>query len=139
MDYDLFISHASEDKDHVARPLAKHLQDLGLRVWLDEFELTLGDSLRRKIDHGLSRSRYGLVVLSPAFLLKEWPNKELDGLVAREDRRGKVILPIWHNVNASDILKFSPMLADKVAVSIYIARNVARSELCVGSGATNVN
>lgn len=53
MDYDLFISHASEDKDHVARPLAKHLQDLGLRVWLDEFELTLGDSLRRKIDHGL--------------------------------------------------------------------------------------
>src|SRR6266849_9319270 len=117
MDYDLFISHASEDKDAVARPLANHLQQLGLRVWLDEFELTLGDSLRRKIDYGLSRSRYGVVVLSPAFFSKEWPNKELDGLVAREDGSEKIVLPIWHNVSAGDVLKFSPMLADKVAVS----------------------
>lgn len=117
MDYDIFISHASEDKEAVARPLAMHLQQLGLRVWLDEFELTLGDSLRRKIDHGLSRSRYGIVVLSPAFFSKEWPNKELDGLVARQDGRDKVVLPIWHNVSASDVVRFSPMLADKVAVS----------------------
>ncbi len=87
MEYDVFISHASEDKVDVARPLAAHLQTLGLKVWLDDLELTLGDSLRRKIDQGLSRSRYGLVVLSPAFFLKEWPNKELDGLVAREDGR----------------------------------------------------
>jgi hypothetical protein len=117
MEYDLFISHASEDKVDVVRPLAAHLQNLGLRVWLDEFELTLGDSLRRKIDHGLSRCRYGLVILSPAFFLKEWPNKELDGLVAREDGREKVVLPVWHNVSAADIVKYSPMLADKMAVS----------------------
>ena len=70
MEYDVFISHASEDKADVARPLAAHLQKLGLRVWLDEFELTLGDSLRRKIDHGLSKSKYGLVILSPAFFSK---------------------------------------------------------------------
>jgi hypothetical protein len=117
MDYDVFISHASEDKEAVARPLAAHLVSLGLRVWLDEFELTLGDNLRRKIDHGLSRSKYGLVILSPEFLLKEWPNKELDGLVAREEGRDKVVLPIWHNVSAADILKFSPLLAGRVAVS----------------------
>jgi TIR domain len=117
MEYDVFISHASEDKADIARPLAAHLQKLGLRVWLDEFELTLGDSLRRKIDHGLSKSRYGLVILSPAFFSKEWPNKELDGLVAREDGREKVVLPVWHNVSAADIVKFSPMLAGKVAVS----------------------
>jgi hypothetical protein len=132
MDYDLFISHASEDKEAVARPLAKHLQQLGLRVWLDEFELTLGDSLRRKIDYGLSRSRYGIVVLSPAFFAKEWPNKELDGLVAREDGSEKVVLPIWHNVSASDVVKFSPMLADKVAVStsrgmLHVATTVAEA------------
>jgi len=53
MEYDVFISHASEDKEAVARPLARHLQELGLRVWIDECELTLGDSLRRKIDAGL--------------------------------------------------------------------------------------
>ena len=117
MDYDVFISHASEDKADVARPLAVHLQRLGLRVWLDELELTLGDSLRRKIDQGLAKSQFGLVILSPAFFSKEWPNKELDGLVAREDPELKVILPVWHNVNASDIVKFSPILADRVAVS----------------------
>ncbi len=130
MEYDVFISHASEDKTDVARPLAAHLQKLGLRVWLDELELTLGDNLRRKIDHGLSKSKYGLVILSPAFFSKEWPNKELDGLVAREVGREKVVLPVWHNVSAADIVKFSPMLADKVAVSTiwgltYVADRVS--------------
>ena len=85
MDFDIFISHASEDKDEVVRPLAEQLRHRGLRVWMDETEIKLGDSLRRSIDHGLSKSRYGLVVLSPDFLKKEWPQKELDGLVARED------------------------------------------------------
>jgi hypothetical protein len=117
MYYDVFISHASEDKAHVARPLAHNLQRLGLRVWLDEFELTLGDSLRRSIDRGLRESRYGVVILSPAFFRKEWPNKEIDGLVSREDGREKVILPVWHNVTKDDVVKYSPILADKIAVS----------------------
>ncbi|MGH8546750.1 MAG: toll/interleukin-1 receptor domain-containing protein, partial [Gammaproteobacteria bacterium] len=77
----------------------------------------LGDSLRRNIDRGLVESRFGVVILSPAFLAKEWPNKELDGLVAREDSREKVILPIWHKVTATDISRFSPILADKLAIS----------------------
>lgn len=117
MKYDVFISHASEDKDDVARPLATHLESLGLRVWFDECQLTLGDSLRRNIDRGLIESRFGVVILSPAFFAKEWPNKELDGLVAREDGRGKVILPIWHKVTNTDVGRFSPILADKLAIS----------------------
>jgi replicative DNA helicase len=116
MEFDLFISHASEDKDSVVRPLAQLLRDSGLRVWLDETEIKLGDSLRRSIDHGLSKSRYGLVILSPDFLKKEWPQKELDGLVAREDGREKVILPVWHNVTREEVTNFSPPLADKLAV-----------------------
>ena len=75
MEYDVFISHASEDKDEVARPLAQRLEQLGLRVWLDECQLTVGDSLRRSIDRGLGESRFGVVVLSPAFFRKEWPNE----------------------------------------------------------------
>jgi hypothetical protein len=117
MKYDVFISHASEDKESVARPLANQLQERGLRVWLDECELTLGDSLRRKIDEGLSHSRYAVVILSPAFFSKEWPNRELDGLVAREDAKEKVILPVWHNLNAQEVVRFSPILAGKLAVS----------------------
>lgn len=116
MEFDIFISHASEDKDVVVRPLAEQLRQRGLRVWMDETEIKLGDSLRRSIDHGLSKSRYGLVVLSPDFLRKEWPQKELDGLVAREDGTEKVILPVWHNVTRTEVVSFSPPLADKLAV-----------------------
>lgn len=117
MKYDVFISHASEDKDQVARPLAQQLEQRGLRVWLDECQLTVGDSLRRSIDRGLGESRFGIVVLSQAFFKKEWPNRELDGLFARDEGQEKVILPVWHQVSATEIRRFSPILADRIAVS----------------------
>lgn len=117
MKYDVFISHASEDKLDVVWPLTQHLVKLGLRVWVDDFELTLGDSLRRSVDRGLIESRFGIVILSPAFFRKEWPKRELDGLVAKDDSSEKVILPIWHNVTKDDVTRFSPILADKLAVS----------------------
>jgi len=113
--WDIFISHAGEDKDAVARPLAKALTRAGLRVWFDEHTLALGDSLRRKINDGLSKSRHGLVILSPAFFAKEWPRRELDGLTSLEITNRKVILPIWHNVTADGVRKFSPVLADRFA------------------------
>jgi hypothetical protein len=116
-DWDVFISHASEDKNDFARPLANGLMVRGLKVWFDEFSLNVGDSLRRSIDMGLARSRFGIVVISPNFLKKEWPQKELDGLVAREIGGMKVILPIWHNISADRVREASPMLADKVAAS----------------------
>jgi formylglycine-generating enzyme required for sulfatase activity len=115
--WDVFVSHAWEDKEEVARPLAEAMRRAGLRVWYDEFTLTLGDSLRRSIDHGLAQSRYGIVVLSPHFFAKEWPQRELDGLVAKEVSSGKTILPVWHNVTWEDVNRFSPTLADKLAVS----------------------
>lgn len=116
-EFDVFISHASEDKDDFVRPLAAKLSEIGLRVWYDESTLRVGDSLRRKIDHGLARSRYGIVVLSSAFFVKNWPQYELDGMVAREMEGRKVILPIWHKVSKSEVLSFSPALADKVAIN----------------------
>lgn len=113
--YDVFISHASEDKDEVVRPLAHALKDAGLSVWYDEFELKIGDSLRQKIDQGLSRSRFGIVVLSPRFLAKGWTNYELDGIVSRSVDGQQVILPVWHEITKKEVMDFSPSLADKVA------------------------
>lgn len=115
-EFDLFLSHASEDKEAVVRPLASMLAERGIRIWLDETALTLGDSLRRSIDRGLARSRFGLVVLSRSFFDKEWPQRELDALAARVDRE-KTVLPIWHGVGRSEVEGYSPMLADKLAVS----------------------
>jgi hypothetical protein len=114
--WDLFISHASEDKNDFVQPLASALDAFGVGVWYDAFTLKLGDSLSRSIDRGLAKSDYGLVVLSPAFLSKQWPEYELRGLTAKELSGRKVILPIWHNVSREDILQFSPTLSDKVAI-----------------------
>ena len=114
--WDLFIAHASEDKDEVARPLYDLLTRSGLKVWLDEDQLRLGDSLRRKIDEGLAKSRYGLVILSEHFFAKTWPQEELDGLTALEGTRGKTILPVWHGVDEKYIAVFSPTLAGKIGV-----------------------
>jgi len=115
--YDVFISHASEDKDAVVRPLANALTSYGVRVWYDEFEVTAGDSLSRSIDKGLAESSFGLVVLSPAFFAKNWPEYELRGLTAKEMRGVKVIIPIWHQVKTDDVLQYSPPLADKLGIS----------------------
>lgn len=116
MEHDVFISHASEDKEDFVEPLATALIEAGLKVWYDRFELKLGDSLREKIDQGLANSRYGVVVLSRAFFSKEWPKSELDALVTRQNSEGKkVILPIWHNVTADEVRRFSPILASKMA------------------------
>jgi hypothetical protein len=106
--WDVFISHAGEDKDSVARPLAELLRIQGARVWFDEHTLTLGDSLRQKIDHGLAGSRYGVVILSPSFLAKRWPGLELDGLLAREVNGQKVILPVWHELKEDMLAVASP-------------------------------
>lgn len=115
IEYDVFISHASEDKDAVVRPLANALVQHGLRVWYDEFELKIGDSLRRKIDKGLANSRFGIVVLSRDFIKKGWTNYELDGIISKAVSGEQIMLPIWHEITKQEIIAYSPSLADKVA------------------------
>ena len=137
--WDAFISHASEDRQSVAAPLAAALRSAGLTVWLDNTELVLGDSLREKIDDGLARSRFGVVILSKSFLAKEWPRKELNGLVGLEDDGRKVILPVWHGIDKALLLQYSPLLSDRVAASTEqgidaVAMAIVRAVLQPGSG-----
>jgi WD40 repeat protein len=115
-EWDVFISHASEDKKEFARPLAEALRSHGLRVWFDEFTLKVGDSLRRSIDKGLAQSKFGVVIISSHFLSKEWPQKELDGLVAKEIDGLNVILPVWLDIDEKQLRKYSPTLADRIGV-----------------------
>ena len=117
-DFDVFVCHASPDKEGLVRPLAHALKAGGLEVWFDEFELKIGDSLRRKIDQGIRSARYGIVVLSPSFLTgRPWTEHELDGIVNAYIYNRQVLLPIWHEVAHADVMRYSPSLADKVALS----------------------
>ena len=114
-EYDVFISHASEDKDDIVRPLAQALVAKGVKVWYDEFEMKIGDSLRRKIDKGLANSRFGIVVISKDFIKKGWTNYELDGIITKAVSGEQIILPIWHNITKKEVIDYSPSLADKLA------------------------
>jgi hypothetical protein len=115
--HDAFICHASENKLDVARPLAERLRAAGLDIWYDEFSLKLGDSLRESIDHGLADSRFGVVVLSPDFFAKRWPQAELSALFTKDLLGMGVILPVWHNITQSEVASHSPLLADRYAAT----------------------
>jgi hypothetical protein len=116
MSWDFFISHASEDKADIARPLAERLQAKGYKVWYDEYTLILGDNLRRSIEHGLAQSQFGIVILSPNFFAKRWTNLELDGLFALEKHGEKRILPVWHNVTSAEVESYSSLMAMRLGV-----------------------
>ena len=116
--YDVFICHASEDKEEVARPLAELLQSAGVEVWYDDFQLQVGDSLSQSIDAGVAQSHFGVAIISRRFFEKPWPRRELDGLVARELASGrKIVLPVWHRISKDEVLAASPPLADVLAAT----------------------
>lgn len=114
---DVFISHASEDKDAVARPLAEALRAQKWEVWLDEDVLEIGHRLSTVVGAGLAGARYGVVVLSPSFFRKAWPKRELEALIAREIAEGHdLLLPVWHGITATEIEPLSELLADRKGI-----------------------
>ena len=117
--YDVFISHAWEDKANFVDEFVEKLEDLNLRVWYDTTELKWGDSMRARIDEGLRKSKFGVVILSPNYIAdgKYWTKEELNGLFQLESINGKKLLPIWHNLTKNQIMEFSPMIADKKAMT----------------------
>src|SRR5260221_1766441 len=111
----LFLSHASEDKEDFVRPLRDELVKEGFDVWYDEDSLIVGQSLLQQISKGLKTSDYGIVVLSPHFFKKKWPQEELDGLFTLETAERKLIIPIWHNVTENEVKQYSAILAARFA------------------------
>ena len=118
-EYDVFISHAWEDKQDFVDELVKEMENIGIRVWYDTKKLQWGDSMRSKIDEGLRKSKFGIAILSPNYISegKYWTKEELNGLFQLESVNGKKILPIWHNLTKAQIMNFSPMIANKKALT----------------------
>lgn len=118
-EYDVFVSHAFEDKEDFVDDLVSEMRKLDLKVWYDTDKLKWGDSMREKIDRGLSKSRCGVVVLSPNYIAehKYWTKAELNGLFQVETINGKTILPIWHNLTKKQVVEYSPIIADKKAMT----------------------
>jgi hypothetical protein len=115
--YDVFISHATEDKD-LAGPLAMALRAKGLKVWFDAHQMLMGDDIASAVEKGLARSQYGVVILSKVSLDKPWVRQEIQALLTREiETGGKVFLPVWRRgVSRKLLLKRMPLIAGKLAV-----------------------
>jgi hypothetical protein len=116
-DYNVFIVHAPVDKDKIVRLLVNALQDKGLSVLENKFEVQVGDNLRQNIDHGFVNCEVGLIILSRAFLAQGWTNDQLDGIVTRAVTEGQILLPIWHKLSRQDVIELAPSLIDRVAIS----------------------
>lgn len=118
-EYDVFVSHAYEDKKSFVDEFVEALRNQGLKVWYDTDKLKWGDSMREKIDRGLAKSRYGVVILSPNYIAehKYWTKAELNGLFQVETVNGKTILPIWHNLTKKQVVEYSPIIADRKAMT----------------------
>lgn len=116
-EYDVFISHASEDKESFVNDLVQALINRGIKVWYDSQNIEWGDSLRTKIDNGLRNASFGIVILSNNFISKGWTRYELEGLFNIEMTKGKTILPIWHNITKQQVMDFSPTLAGRMALT----------------------
>ncbi len=116
---DIFLCHASEDKAEVITPLVKALHDAGITYWYDQAEIKWGDSITQKVNDGLKISRYVVVILSEAFLSKNWPQRELNSALNVEASAGDVrVLPLLlgpERVKNLIIRKY-PLLSDKAYI-----------------------
>lgn len=119
LQYDVFVSHAWEDKEDFVEDFVQELKNLGIRVWYDKSRIKWGDSMRAKIDEGLKKSRFGVAVLSPSYIAegKYWTKAELDGLFQLESVNGKTLLPIWHKLTKKEVMDYSPIIASKLAMN----------------------
>ena len=117
--YDVFVSHAWEDKESFVDEFVQCLYDRDVKVWYDKDRIKWGDSMRARIDAGLRKSKFGVAVLSPDYISegKYWTKAELDGLFQLESINGKKLLPIWHNLTKKQVMEFSPILASKLAMT----------------------
>lgn len=99
-EYDVFVSHAWEDKADFVEAFVQALKDREIKVWYDKSKIKWGDSMRARIDDGLRKSKFGVAILSPNYIAegKYWTKAELDGLFQMESINGKTLLPIWHNL-----------------------------------------
>lgn len=123
--YDFFISHAWADKAEFVDVFVKKAEAAGLKVWYDKFAMRWGDSLRQKIDEGLRSAYFGVVILSPNFFERPWPNYELDGILQRDLSGQGRLLPIWHRLTQDDVEKHAPSLAGRLALSTAVSSSDA--------------
>lgn len=117
----VFLAHSSKDK-RFSRRLAQALRERGFRVWIDEAELSLGDSLFEKIGQAVEQMDFLGVVLSPSSVASPWVQRELEIALRQEIeiKRNKV-LPILYRP-----CRIPPFLSSRLWVSFESRRRFSK-------------
>lgn len=114
---DVFLCHAWDDRAEAAKQLHDQLESRGVSVWFSEKDVALGSMLLREIDKGLAKSRIGIVLVTPAFLLRikgeGIAEKELSALLARDQ-----LIPIVHNTTFEALRDVSPLLGSRSGLTV---------------------
>lgn len=111
--YDVFISHANQDKTAYVDDLKKSLDKLNIQVFYDKDTLEWGDNWKNKILEGVKKAEFAIIVISDNFFGREWTEKELMDFLNRQNQKGqKIILPILHEISVEKLQEKYPAIAD---------------------------
>lgn len=111
--FDVFLSHASEDKIAV-RTFARRLQEAGASVWLDEEQVSPGEDPQEAVVRALSNSRHVVIWITEAWLKKDWTLWELKQFAEAEKSRERRVVPVLLTPWNSAVL--GPYLANQIAI-----------------------
>ncbi|MFV0974151.1 toll/interleukin-1 receptor domain-containing protein [Bacillus paranthracis] len=118
IEFDVFLSHSSLDKDIFVSELSEKLTCKGLKVFEDVKVFKIGQSQTDMMNMGILNSRFVVVFLSENFFQSGWSDYEFKSFLNREiNEKRMVILPIWHNVSAEKVQQYNPYLVDKFALN----------------------
>ena len=105
-EYDVFVSHASADKENYVQELQESFKKLGIKIFYDADTIEWGDDWEKKIKNGLEKCRYGVIVVTKNFYNRIWTEKELKSFLIRQNNNCEnVILPILYNTSIDELKK----------------------------------
>lgn len=117
IEFDVFLSHSSLDKEEYVSELSDKLESKELKVFEDVKVFKIGQSQTNMMNMGILNSRFVVVFLSQNFIKSGWSQYEFKSFLNREINEKKIIiLPIWHNVSYKDVRDYNPYLVDKFAL-----------------------
>jgi len=109
--YDLFLSHANEDKIDYINELHSVLIELGINIFYDKEKLNWGDNWKKAILEGVRESEFAIIIISKNVFDREWTERELNEFLHLQNESGqKTILPLFHNVEFKDLKDKYPQL-----------------------------
>lgn len=118
IEFDVFLSHSSLDKEEYVSELSNKLTNKGLKVFEDEKVFEIGQSQTQMMNMGILNSRFVVVFLSRNFIESGWSKYEFISFLNREINEDNIIiLPIWHEISIEEVREYNPYLVDKHALS----------------------